>query len=77
MHADRDDVPQKYSADLLYASLGARAGAELHVFGPVSARATVDVVFPLNHVTLELAHQTVWKTPTVAARGGVVGVVRF
>jgi hypothetical protein len=60
-----------------YASLGARAGAELPLGQRFALAAHVDFNATLTRVTLSLDGRDVWKTPPVSAAGGVDFVVKF
>jgi hypothetical protein len=71
------DVPLTRSRAAPYVSVGARAGLELPVAGPVEVRGHLDLDVPLTRTTLQVNDAPVWSTPPLAAAAGLAGLVRF
>ncbi|HVY44422.1 MAG TPA: hypothetical protein VHB21_01035, partial [Minicystis sp.] len=61
----------------VFAGAGARAGLELPLFGPVSARAEGDFEATLTRTTLYFAGRPVWTSPPVFGSVGLLALVRM
>jgi hypothetical protein len=60
-----------------YVALGARAGGELPLVGPLEVRGHVDVDLALTKTTLLVNTNEVWKSPLVGVTAGLAALVRF
>ena len=60
-----------------YFALGARAGIEIPIAGPLELRAHFDVDAALTQTTLTILDKPVWDSPVLGVSAGLAGLVRF
>ena len=70
LRGEGEGVVPAMSGSQLYAAVSARAGVELALTQAVWLRGSLEAVAPLTRITLQLAAEDVWRTPSVAARAG-------
>ena len=64
------NIPAPVTRQTLFASLGARAGYELPIYGALAIRVHADLGIPLVHSDLQIDNSTRWSTPPVSVTLG-------
>jgi hypothetical protein len=60
-----------------YAAVGARAGFDAPLAGPLGVRAYVEVAFPITSTSFRVDSNQVWVTPPISGAAGLLARVRF
>ena len=77
MRGSGDGVTTTRSQTSLYATLGARLGAEFHLGGRWSLAPRLDVNANLVRAELRINNRDVWRAPPVGVSPGVTALVYF